>query len=53
MQADTARIDDHPAGMDAQDIIDLLELQRLTSELLDHLMGMFPVEQAADLLRYG
>jgi hypothetical protein len=28
--------------MDEQDIIDLLELQRLTRELLDHLTAMFP-----------
>ena len=32
------------AGMDEQDIIDLLELQRLTRELLDHLTAMFPVD---------
>ena len=32
--------------MDEQDIIDLLELQRLTRELLDHLTAMFPVEEA-------
>ena len=50
MQADNARVDDHPGGMDDQDIIDLLELQRLTRELLDHLTAMFPVEEA-ELLR--
>jgi hypothetical protein len=37
--------------MDEQDIIDLLELQRLTRELLDHLVVMFPEEAAAELLR--
>ena len=41
----------NPAGMDEQDIINLLELQRLTRELLDHLIAMFPVQEAADLLR--
>ena len=35
--------------MDDQDIIDLLELQRLTRELLDHVTAMFPVEEAAGL----
>ena len=39
------------AGMDEQDIIDLLELQRLTRELLDHLVEMFPPEDVVDLLR--
>ena len=33
----------NPAGMDEQDIIDLLELQRLTREPLDYLTAMFPV----------
>ena len=33
--------------MDEQDIIDLLELQRLTRELLDHLTAMFAVEEGA------
>jgi len=37
--------------MDAEDLIELLELQRLTRELLDHLTAMFPVEEAAGLLR--
>ena len=50
MQADNARIDHHPGGMDDQDIIDLLELQRLTRELLDHLTAIFPLEEA-ELLR--
>ena len=39
------------AGMDEQDLIELLELQRLTREFLDHLTAMFAVEQAAGLLR--
>ena len=43
--------DNHRAGMDEHDLIDLLELQRLTRELLDHLTAMFPVEEAAELLR--
>ena len=52
IQADSARTDHHPARMDDQHIIDLLELQRLTRELLDHLTAMFPLEEAAvDLLR--
>ena len=51
MQADNTRIDNHRAGMDEEDILDLLELQRLTRELLDHLTAMFPIEEAADLLR--
>ena len=34
--------------MDEQDIIDLLELQRLTRELLDHLTAMFPMGEAAE-----
>jgi hypothetical protein len=51
MQADNTRIDNHRAGMDEEDILDLLELQRLTCELLDHLTAMFPVDEAADLLR--
>ena len=51
MRADTARPTRQCAGMDEQDIIDLLELQRLTRELLDHLTAMFPPEEAADLLR--
>ena len=38
------------ASMHERDIIDLLELQRLTRELLDHLTAMFPVEEAAELL---
>ena len=50
MQADNTRIDNQRAGMDEQDILDLLELQRLTRELLDHLTAMFPVEEAAELL---
>jgi len=37
--------------MDEQDIIDLLELQRLTRELLDHRTAIFSAEEAADLLR--
>ena len=40
-----------PPSVDQQDIIDLLELQRLTRELLDHLTAKFPVQEAADLLR--
>jgi len=40
MHADDGRLAGHPPGMDEQDIIDLLELQRLTRELLDHLMAM-------------
>jgi hypothetical protein len=36
--------------MDDQDLIDLLELQRLTREFLDHLMAMFSLEEAGDLL---
>jgi len=43
--------DHQPVGMDEQDLIELLELQRLTRELLDHLTAMFPVEEAAGLLR--
>ena len=41
MLADASRLDRHPADMDEHDIIDLLELQRLTGELLDHLTAMF------------
>ena len=52
MRADTARPTRQCAGMDEQDIIDLLELQRLTRELLDHLTAMFPLEEAAELRRY-
>jgi len=37
--------------MDEQDLIELLELQRLTRELLVHLVGMFPPEDLVDLLR--
>ena len=37
--------------MDEQDLIELLELQRLTRELLDHLIAMFAREDTADLLR--
>jgi hypothetical protein len=37
--------------MDEQDIIDLLELQRLTRELLDQLTAMFPLLEAAEFLR--
>jgi hypothetical protein len=51
MQADNTRIDNHRAGMDEEDILDLLELQRLTRELRDHLVGMFPSEDVVDLLR--
>ena len=51
MQADNTRIDNQRAGMDEQDILDLLELQRLTRELLDHLVEMFPPEDVVDLLR--
>ena len=32
-----------PAAIDEQDIIDLLELQCLSRELLDHLTAMFPL----------
>ena len=39
------------AGMEEQDLLALLELQRLTRELLDHLNAMLPVEEGADLLR--
>ena len=49
--ADDARIDLQPCRMDEQDIIDLLELQRLTRELLDHLVEMFPPEDVVDRLR--
>jgi hypothetical protein len=52
MQADNTRIDNHRAGMDEEDILDLLELQRFTRELLDHLTAMFPVEEGAELGRY-
>ena len=51
MRADGARVDHHAASMDEQDIIDLLKLQRLTRELLDHLMAMFSMEEAADVPR--
>jgi hypothetical protein len=44
-------MDHHPAAMDDQDLLDLLELQRLMRELLDHLTGMFSPDEAADLLR--
>ena len=33
MRADNAQIGHHPAGMDEQDLIELLELQRLTRSL--------------------
>jgi hypothetical protein len=39
------------AGVNDHDFLELLELQRLTSELLDHLTAMFPLEEAAELLR--
>jgi hypothetical protein len=42
---------DEPHVLSEADILDLLELQRLTRELLDHLTAMFPVEEVADLLR--
>ena len=51
MRADGAPVDHHAARMDEQDLIDLLELQRLTRELLDHLVEMFPPEDVVDLLR--
>ena len=44
MRADGAPVDHHAARMDEQDLIDLLELQRLTRELRDHLTTMFSVE---------
>jgi len=47
--ADAGRFDRQRAGVDEQDLIDLLELQRLTRELLDHLTAMFPVEEAVEL----
>jgi hypothetical protein len=53
MRADAGRPVRQPHSVDEQDIIDLLELQRLTRELLDHLTAMFPEEEGADLLRYG
>ena len=53
MRADDAPVGHHASGMDDQDVIDLLELQRLTRELLDHLTAMFPVEAAAELLDGG
>ena len=34
--ADEARVDRRPGSMDEEDILDLLELQRLARELLDH-----------------
>jgi len=37
--------------MDESDVLDLLELQRRTREFPDHLTAMFPVEEAAGLLR--
>jgi hypothetical protein len=37
--------------VDEQDLIELLELQRLTRELLDHLIALFPLEEAAEVLR--
>jgi hypothetical protein len=37
--------------MGEYDLIDLLELQLLTRELLGHLTTMFSLEEAADLLR--
>jgi hypothetical protein len=40
-----------PLGTDEQDIFDLLKLRHLNRELLDHLTAMFPVEEAAELLR--
>ena len=48
MRADDARVDHHAADMDEQDIIDLLELQRLTELWI--ICHNVPVE-AADLLR--
>ena len=51
MRADGVRVDHHAASMDEQDIIDLLKLQRLTRELLDHLTAMFTPEEASDVLR--
>ena len=51
MGADTAQFSRQRAGVDEQDLNDLLELQRLTRALLDHLTAMFQVEEAADLLR--
>jgi hypothetical protein len=37
---------EHPRRVDGE----LIELQRLTHELLDHLTAMFPLEEAAELL---
>jgi hypothetical protein len=38
--------------VDEQDLIEVLDLQRVTREFLDHLMAMFQVEEAAELRRY-
>jgi hypothetical protein len=43
MQGESTRTIRHAERMDHGDIADLLELQRLTREFLDHLMAMFPV----------
>jgi hypothetical protein len=37
--------------MDDDNVIELLELQRLTRELLEHLTAIFTLEEAAELLR--
>ena len=44
MCADAERPAGQPHSVDEQDIIDLLELQRLSRELLDHLTAMFPMD---------
>jgi len=51
MHADTFQFRPDTVAMAEQDIIELLELQRLTRELLDHLIAMFAREDTADLLR--
>jgi hypothetical protein len=51
MRADGGRFDRQPAGVDDQDILDLLELRRLTRELLDSPHCDVSAEEAADLLR--
>jgi hypothetical protein len=51
MRAADAAANCQPVGVDEQDLTELLELQRLTRELLDHLTAMFLVEAAGDLLR--
>ena len=51
MRADTAQFGPHLARMDESDIVDLLELQRLTRELLDRLLMLFSQQEAVDLLR--